>query len=168
MGQRRKGVDQVLAITAHFNAQGPLARGRQHGCVGECGADALAHLQPFEARCGQNNRVVLAFVELAQTGVEVAAQGLNLQVRPQGLQQHLAAQAGGAHHRTLRQRFQAGVARRNEGVMGVFSFHHAGQCEAFRKLHRHVFERVHGDVGAAFFQRHFQLFHEQPLAPHLG
>src|SRR5256885_7953942 len=37
------------------------------------------------------------------------------------------------------------------------------QHKAFGQLHGHVLERVHGDVGASFFQRHFQLLDEQAL-----
>jgi hypothetical protein len=40
--------------------------------------------QALEAGGGQHDGVVLAFVELAQAGVEVAAQRLDLQVGAQG------------------------------------------------------------------------------------
>ena len=66
--RRKQRRSNVLAILRTSMPRAPHGGG-QHGGGGECGADALAHLQPFEARCsGQNNRVVLAFVELAQNG----------------------------------------------------------------------------------------------------
>ncbi len=124
--------------------------------------------QALEARGGQHNGFVLAFVELAQPGVEVAAQRFDAQVGAQRLQQHGAAQARCAHHRALGQVVQAGVARRDKGVARILAFHHAGEQHAFGQFHRNVLERVHGDVGAAVFQRSFELFHEKALAAHLG
>jgi hypothetical protein len=120
--------------------------------------------QALQAGGGQHDGVVLAFVELAQAGVEVAAQRLD---RRSG--RSAAAAPGGAGWRCRPPR--PGAARpgwrsgRDKGVARVFALHHAGQGKAFGQLHRHVLERVHGDVGAAFFQRHFQLLDEQALAP---
>ena len=168
VGQRGQGFDQLGAAGADLDAQSALAGGGQHGVGFEDLADACAQAQALEAGRGQHDAGVLAFVELAQAGVEVAAQGFDAQVGPQRLQQHGAAQAGGAHHGALRQVLQAGMAGRDPGVARVFALHHAGQCEALGQLHGHVLERMHGDVGAALFQRGFQLFHEQALAADLA
>jgi hypothetical protein len=53
-------------------------------------------------------------------------------------------------------------------VARVFALQHGGQRKAFRQLHRHILERMHGQVGAAFGHRHFQFLHEQALAAHFG
>ncbi len=168
MHQRLQCRNQVRAVAAHLDAQCALAGSGQHAARFEFTADALGHVQALEAGGRQHDGVVLAFVQLAQTGVEVAAQRLDLQVRAQGLQQHLAAQAGGADDGTLGQCIQAGVAGGDKGVARVFPFHHAGQCKAFGQFHGHILEGVHGDVGAAFFQGHFQFLDEQALAADLG
>ena len=151
-GQVRQGAErshQVGAVTAHLDAQGALASGGQHLGGGELGADALAQAQALEAGGRQHDGVVLAFIELAQARVEVAAQWLDFQVRAQRVQQHLAAQARRADHGALRQLAQAGIAWRNKGVARVFALHHAGQGKAVGQHHGHVLERVHGDVRAA-------------------
>ena len=57
---------------------------------------------------------------------------------------------------------------RNERIVRVFAFADGGQHETFRQIHRHVFQRMHGEVGAPVFQRGFQLLHEQTLAADLG
>ena len=80
VGQRRQQSTEVLAAAADFNAQGPLPGGRQHLFGVENVADAGRHLQPLEASGRQHDAGVLALVELAQAGVEVAAQRLDLQV----------------------------------------------------------------------------------------
>jgi hypothetical protein len=141
---------------------------RQHLIGFKNMANPLAHLQTLEARCRQHNARVLTFIKFAQTRVQVATQGLDLQIGPQGPQQHGAAQARCAHHSTLRQVFQTGVLRRNPSIPRVFALHHAGQLKALGHVHGHVLERVHRDVRVALLQRHFQLLDEQALATHLG
>ena len=53
-------------------------------------------------------------------------------------------------------------------VARVLALHHAGQNKPVRQLHRHVLERMHGQVGPAFLQCHLQLLDEQALAAHLA
>ena len=149
----------------------PSRRQRLRGL--EDGADAIAQAQALEAGGGEHDGVVLAFVELAQARVEVAAQGFDAHVGAADggqrlAQQHDAAQAGGAHHRAWGQIGQARRVRRHPGVARVLALHHAGEREALGQLHRDVLERVHGDVGAAIGERVLELFHEQALATHLG
>ncbi len=68
----------------------------------------------------------------------------------------------------LRQVFEAGEARADEGIAGVFALQHGTEREAGGQFHRHVLERMHGQVGAALFQGGFKLLDEQPLAADLG
>ncbi len=95
-------------------------------------------------------------------------QRLDDEVGAQRLQQHLPAQAGGAHHGALGEVGEAGMAGRDERVARILALHHAGQLEALGQLHGHVLERMHGHVGAAFLQGDFQFLHEEALAAHLG
>jgi len=46
----------------------------------------------------------------------------------------------------------------------VFALADGGQHETFRHIHRHILQRMHGEIGAPVFQRGFQLFNEQALA----
>jgi hypothetical protein len=124
--------------------------------------------QALQAGSRQHDGVVLAFVKLAQAGVEVAAQRLNAQIRTRRAQQGHTAQAGGADHGALRQGRQAGVLRRDKGIARIFALHHAGQRKPFGQVHRHILERVHGQISPPLFQRHFQLLDEQPLAANLA
>ena len=58
---------------------------------------------------GEHDASILAFVELAQTGVQIAPQGLDVQIGAQAFEQHGATQTRGAHHRTGRQVLQPGM-----------------------------------------------------------
>ena len=57
---------------------------------------------------------------------------------------------------------------RNPGVARVFALHDAGQRKACGQLHGYILERMHGQVGAAFFECGFQLFDEQTFSAHFA
>ena len=56
----------------------------------------------------------------------------------------------------------------DQRIARVFALHHTRQLKPFWQFHRHVFERVHGQICAAFFERHFQFFDKQTLAADLA
>ena len=69
VGQRGQRLGHVGTGAAHFNAERALASGRQHlGGVKDV-ANAGFKPQALQARSGQHDAVVLAFVQLAQAGV---------------------------------------------------------------------------------------------------
>ena len=86
----------------------------------------------------------------------------------QRAQQGDAAQAGSADHGALRQIGQAGIPVGDKGITRVFALHHAGEHKTLGQVHRHVFQGVHGQIGAAFLDRHFQFLDKQALAAHLA
>ena len=59
------------------------------------------------------------------------------------------------------------ILRRHERIARIFAFENRAEREAFGQFHRHVFERMHGEIGAAFGERGFQFLHEQALAADL-
>ena len=56
----------------------------------------------------------------------------------------------------------------DECIARIFALADAGQHEPVGQVHRHILERMHGDIGAAIFQCSFQFFDEQALAADLG
>ncbi len=165
--QQRHQVDTVAAFR-DFNRQRALARRRQAGLGIEHRADAVGQAQALEAGGSEDDGGVFAAIELAQPGIEVAAQRLDDQVGEAGGDQRLAAQAAGADDRAVGQVGQGGVVVGDKGVARVFALEHRAHHEPFGQLHRHVLEAVHGQVGATFGHRHFEFFDEQTLAADLG
>ncbi len=159
---------QLGLAAADLQAQRALPGRRNHLVDRKARANAVAQAQAHQAGRGQHDRVVAAFVELAQAGVEVAAQRRHAQVGTQRQQLRHPAQAGGAHQRALRQFGDRRPLRRNEGIARILAIQHRHQLEAGGQLHRHVLERVHGQVRGARFQRGLELLDEQPLAADLG
>ena len=108
-----------------------------------------------------------AAIQLAETGVEVASQRPDVQAWMAPPDLSGAAQARSADHRARRQLVERAETGTDEGVARILAAQHRGEREGLRQLHRHVLERVHGEVGAPVEQRHLQLLGEQALAADL-
>ena len=91
-----------------------------------------------------------------------------LQVGPQGQQLHHAAQAAGANHSTFRQLIQRSIIIGDKRIARIFALQYSGQRKPLRQLHRHILERMYGQVGAPLGHRHFKFFNKQALATHFG
>mmetsp|Transcript_15050 Transcript_15050/g.35640 ORF Transcript_15050/g.35640 Transcript_15050/m.35640 type:complete len:285 (-) Transcript_15050:548-1402(-) len=168
MVQLQQGLAQRSGVGADLQTQRPLPRARQHLLDLEDAAHALPQAQALETGSGQHDGVVAALIELAQPGIEVAAQRLDAQVRPQVQQLRHAAQAGAADDGALGKLGERRIVVRDEGVARVFALQHGGEHEALRQLHRHVLQRVHRELGAPFGQGGLELLDEQALAADLG
>jgi len=150
-----------------FDTERALSGGRQRHLGRHHRADALAQSEPGQPGRGEDDCVVLAFVELAQTGVEVAAQAGHGKEGILRMDLRFAAQRGRPHHSPRGHVRQAVVAIGDEGVERNLALRDAGQHELIAHHHRHVLHRMHGDVGAPIEQGCFQLLHEQALAANL-
>ena len=106
-----------------------------------------------------------AFVELAQARVDVAAQRLDSQMRD-GARATALRGAGS----TCRRRRPAGSSARLANLLDTNASRGSSRAvmpasaKPSRHFHRHVLQRMHGEVGAAVIHRHFELLDEQALA----
>ena len=85
-----------------FYAQRALPRSGQTISRRKRAANALVQPQSFQSCRRQNNRVVIAVIQLAKARLHIAAQGANLQMWETGTQLGFAAQAGCANNRAMR------------------------------------------------------------------
>ena len=162
--QASQQIARRLIAGAAFHADGALTRRRQAiGDVESC-ANALLKFEAHQARAGKDDRVVLAFVEFAEAGADVAAQVREPQIGPQAFELALAAQARSADDGFLRQVGKAAVIVRHERIARVATLAGHGQLEAFGKLRRDVFHRMHGDIGLAIEHCALEFLDEKPLA----
>ena len=90
-------------VGAGFDSERALAGSGQHLRRVETAGNALGQAQAHQPRSGEHDGVVLAFIQLAQACVEVAAQRLDHQVGAQRRNLDHAAQARRAHRGALRQ-----------------------------------------------------------------
>src|SRR5450432_770916 len=78
-----------------------------------------------------------------------------------------AAQARGPDAGSGGHRGERRVPARDERIVGILARPEGGEREVIRNAHRHVLQRMHRDVGAAFVEGDLQLLHEETLAAHL-
>ena len=78
------------------------------------------------------------------------------------------AQARRADARAAGQLREIEIAIGDERVARILALADRREREALGHVHRHVLQRVDGEVGAAFGHRHFELLDEQPLAADVG
>lgn len=117
-----QGGDEVVdagVIDAAFDADGALADGGQGLPWLQQAADTVAEAQPLEAGGGEDDGVEVTGIEPGEAGIDIAPQGFDPQIRPSCQELALAAQAGGANPRPLRQLDEPGKALTDEGVPRV-------------------------------------------------
>jgi hypothetical protein len=102
--------DRVGVVRPALQAKRSLADGRQHPGGVEDVRDRRAQAQPLQARLSQDQGVEAVLVELAQTGLDVAANVEEAQVRPTMPQLRTSPQAAGCHRCAGRQVVHAAVA----------------------------------------------------------
>lgn len=165
--QRCEPRGDVVAVRSDFDAERALARGGRARVDVEQRADPRFEAEALQAGGRQDDRRVIAAIELRQARVEAGAQRQHVQVRVARAQHRLAAQARRADHGAGRQRVERRVVVRHERIARVLALHDRGKREAFRQRHRHVLQRMHGEIGSAVGQRGLQFLHEQALAADL-
>ncbi len=166
--QRRQERARARVVAADLDPDRALRHGGQHLLRRQHRGGRAAHFETLEPGHGQERGIDLTLGQLAQAGLDVAAQRHHLDIGPR--QQHLglAAQRGGAHDRARRQRGQAVAAVREQGVARVLARQDGGDLQALGQPGRHVLHGVHRDVDAPLEQRLLDLLGEQALAADLG
>jgi uroporphyrinogen decarboxylase len=88
----------------------------------------IDHAQPTQTGCSKDGRLRLAFGQLAQPRLHIAAERDHIEVRPRGLQLRLAPQAGRADDRAVR---QVGDARErpDQAVARILALEEGGQID---------------------------------------
>src|SRR5579863_10285647 len=153
---------------ADFDSQRTLAGGGAHDFGGDDLFDQFGSTQALQAGGGQDDGVVFALLEFAQAGVDVAAQGMNVEVGADSFELRLTAQAAGADARTLRQFLKTRIVARAEGVARVFPFCDGGDFESGGKFGGQVFQRVHGEIDAAGGEGFFNFFRKHAFGTDHG
>lgn len=165
--QRREPRGDIGAARGDLDAERALPRGGQAVVDVEQRADPRGEAETLEARGGEDDRRVIAAVELREPRVEIAAQRPHVEPRMARAQHRLAAQARRADDGARRQRVERRVIVRHERVARILAAHHRREREAFGQRHRHVLQRMHGEIRAAVGKRALELLDEQALAADL-
>ena len=124
--------------------------------------------EPLQAGEREQRGVDLAGGELAQPGLDVAAQAHHREVGPGVLDQRLAPQRSGADDRAGRKIEERRRPGADEDVAGVLARQHGRDREPGGQRGRHVLGRMHREIDGAGAERLLDLLGEQALAAGLG
>ena len=132
---------------------------------------AIEEVGAFEAGEGEDDGVELAVFELADAGVDIAADAFNLQVGANGQELTAAAEGAGADFGIGREILDRTGFRGDQDVADIFALGNGGDDE-IRLLDQrhgdgHVFEAVDDEIDFAIEQRLLQLADEEAFAPKL-
>ncbi len=156
-------IDARIAGQA-FDAEGALARGRKTALHIERLGDAVRPAKARQPRRGQHDGIEFAPIELAQSGVDVAAHRQYLEVRARREQLRLTAQARGADGCALRGGIEGSVGA-DPGIPDILAEGDGRQHEPIVEFRGQVLHGMHGQVGIAPKQGCLEFLDEQPLAP---
>ena len=81
----------------------------------------MSQSQTFQACGREDDRRELTFIQLAQPGLHIAAQRLNLQMRKVRTQLAFPPQTGSPHDAPGRQFVKPGIVAGNKSVAGIFA-----------------------------------------------
>ena len=147
-----------------FQAERALPwRGAHFGGT-EALVDPLGTLEAVEASRGEHESIALSGGEFFETSVDVASDFYEGNVRTKSENLRAAARAGGADATAGGKGVERPVGLADPDVAGVGALRDSGEGKLRGKLGWKVFERVHGEIDAAFFEGFLDLFDEDPFA----
>ena len=150
VGKKINGGDGTGVVTAAFHGERTLGGGRHDDVRVETLGGTVQHADAFQPGAGQDDGVEI-LPNAAHPGVNVAAQGLNVQVGTKRQELGDAPGRGGSHADPVRQGVQGVVVAGDECFAGIGTRGHH-EMEAGVRVSGQVFEGVHGNVAVAVVQ----------------
>src|SRR5262249_60748309 len=119
--QRCEGIGEFRILQTRLNANCALADGGHADFWRQNLANAITPAEAIEAGFGEQNRVVLAAFDFAETCIDVPTQFAYVEIATSVKDLRLAAQAAGTDTRTLAKRSKRFTFRRDEAIAGIFA-----------------------------------------------
>jgi hypothetical protein len=152
-------------VFASFNGERALSGSRTELLRRQNFGNFAFETKAAQAGYRQQNGIVAAFFQLAETRIDVAAHGLDDEIRPEDFELSGAAPGTGTDNRAGAQILKAAA---DHGVARVFPFGDGGDRESRRSFRGQVFQAVHREIDMAGEQRFFDFFREEALAARLN
>lgn len=103
----------------------------------------MFEIQAAQAGHRQQNGIVVAFFQLAETRIDVTADGLDDEIGPQNFKLSGTASGTRADNRTLSQIIEAAA---EKGIARIFALWDGGDRKSQRSFGGQVFEAVDGEI----------------------
>jgi hypothetical protein len=130
--------------------------------------DRLGAVETIEAGGGEDKGVALAGGEFLESGVDVAADFDEGDIRAKGEDLGTTTWAGGTDAASGGKGVEGPVGIADPNVAGVGTFGNCGESELGGKFGVEVLERVDGKIDASFFEGFFDFLNEDALAVEVG
>jgi hypothetical protein len=152
-------------VLASLYRNGALTHSRQDERFIQVLGYSISAAEPAKARRGQNYCVILALIELSQSRIHIAANGLDYEIRTRGQDLGVAPKAAGADAGAAWQLLEGtDPGSRHQRIADILALADCAYVQARRKVGRQVFETVDRQVDSMVKDGIFKFFGEQALA----
>jgi cyclase len=154
----RKRCFKSGALLQRLNRQRALADGGANDVGAENLADDVAPSKSSKSRSRKHDGVVLAALDLANTGIYIAADVLDFEIRPDAPKLGDAPKRAGSHFGA---EFDVAQFAADDGIARIGPLRKRGDGEAFGKFGGQVLQAMHREVNALVEQSFFDLACEE-------
>jgi hypothetical protein len=162
VGVIERGADPAgWAIGAGFNCEGALPHGGAHGFGRENLCDTTSPTEAAQPSGREDDGGVLAFIELAEARIDVAADGFEAEIGTEAAELRGAAQRAGSDGLA---RLKFGKLSADNCIAGIFPLRDGGDGEARGQFGWQIFQTVHGEMGASIEKGFLDFLGEQAFA----
>src|SRR6185295_953073 len=126
---------------------------------------SISAAEPAKAGCGKDYRVVLALIELSQSGIHIAAHRFDCEVGPERQNLGVASEATGADSGALWQLVEGlDAGARYQRIADILTFANCAYVQARGEVGRQVLQAMDRKIDAIVEYGIFEFFSEQPLS----
>jgi hypothetical protein len=149
------------AIGAGFDGKGALSHGGAHGFGRENLGDAICPTEAAQSGRGEDDGGVLAFIELAEARIDVAADGFEAEIGTEAAELRGAAQRAGSNGLAGLKFCEPSA---DNCIAGIFPLRDGGDGEACGQFGWQIFQTVHSKIGASIENGFLDFLSEQAFA----
>jgi hypothetical protein len=120
-------IDPRTIVESRFQPEGRLAYGWQHLVTGKSLCDTMIQPKPLQTGGSEKDCVVLTFVKLLESGIQVTANIKDLHVRPHSPNLRGPALRSGANFRSRWKFDQRSSCSSNQAITDIFSLGNSGK-----------------------------------------
>src|SRR5437899_9979249 len=165
--KRRESVGNFRVFESRLNAESALADGRHADVRRKNLADAIAPAKTIESRFSEQDGIVFAAFDFAQTGVNVTAQIAYIEIGTQMSDLRLAPQTAGSHASSLTKCGKCFAFCGDDAVAGIFAATNHGKAETRGHVSRNIFYTVNGKIDLPVEQGFFKFLDKNTFTANL-
>src|SRR6266404_41567 len=165
--KRRESIGNFCVFETRLNAESALADGRHADVRRKNLADTIAPAKTIESGFSEQDGIVFAAFDFAQTRVNVTAQIAYIKIGTQMTDLRLAPQTAGPHASSLTKRGKCFAFCGDDTVAGIFAATNHGEAETRGHVSRNIFYAVNGKIDLPVEQGFFKFLDKNTFTANL-